>query len=48
MDEKKKLENEAQPSLKRDVLGTWLVASYGIAANAPIAVATLYFVGIAG
>ncbi|ABP95973.1 MULTISPECIES: APC family permease [Metallosphaera] len=48
MDEKKKLENEAQPSLKKDVLGTWLVASYGIAANAPIAVATLYFVGIAG
>jgi len=40
MDEKREL--------KREVLGTWLVASYGIAANAPIAVATLYFVGIAG
>ncbi|BAB67663.1 APC family permease [Sulfurisphaera tokodaii] len=37
-----------KPELKRDVLGTWLVASYGIAANAPIAVATLYFVGLAG
>ena len=34
--------------LRREVLGTWLVASYGIAANAPIAVATLYFVGLAG
>lgn len=34
--------------LRKGVLGTWLVASYGIAANAPIAVATLYFVGLAG
>lgn len=39
---------DERKGLKRDVLGTWLVASYGIAANAPIAVATLYFVGIAG
>nr|WP_240938840.1 hypothetical protein [Metallosphaera hakonensis] len=48
MDEKKSLENEGKRDLKRGVLGTWLVASYSIAANAPIAVATLYFVGIAG
>ncbi|MCH4815124.1 MAG: APC family permease [Saccharolobus sp.] len=34
--------------MRKGVLGTWLVASYKIAANAPIAVATLYFVGLAG
>ncbi|MEM3293360.1 MAG: APC family permease [Metallosphaera sp.] len=39
---------DKRKELKRDVLSTWLVASYGLAANAPIAVATLYFVGIAG
>ncbi|ACP35314.1 amino acid permease-associated region [Sulfolobus islandicus L.S.2.15] len=44
MDEEKKNVSE----LRKGVLGTWLVASYGIAANAPIAVATLYFVGLAG
>ncbi len=46
MDEKKSLENEGKRDLKRGVLGTWLVASYSIAANAPIAVATLYFVAL--
>ncbi|BFH74791.1 APC family permease [Sulfurisphaera javensis] len=45
MDERKEV---VKKELKREVLNTWLVASYGIAANAPIAVATLYFVGIAG
>ncbi|ARM76928.1 APC family permease [Acidianus manzaensis] len=40
--------DEKRNEIRRGVLGTWLVASYGIAANAPIAVATLYFVGIAG
>ncbi|ACP45470.1 amino acid permease-associated region [Sulfolobus islandicus Y.G.57.14] len=44
MDEEKKNVSE----LRKGVLGTWLVASYGIAANALIAVATLYFVGLAG
>ncbi|ACP37971.1 APC family permease [Saccharolobus islandicus] len=44
MNEEKKNVSE----LRKGVLGTWLVASYGIAANAPIAVATLYFVGLAG
>ncbi|QKR00200.1 APC family permease [Metallosphaera tengchongensis] len=48
MDQNKGVENQKDTGLRRGVLGTWLVASYGIAANAPIAVATLYFVGIAG
>ena len=46
MVEKKEVKKSSE--IKRGVLSTWLVASYGIAANAPIAVATLYFVGLAG
>jgi len=34
--------------LKREVLGVWELAAYSMAANAPIAVAVLYFTGVAG
>ncbi|MGC8568603.1 MAG: hypothetical protein ACP5LW_01180 [Nitrososphaeria archaeon] len=39
---------QASSELKRDVLNTLELAAYGMAANAPIAVASLYFTGVAG
>ncbi len=39
---------QSSQELKREVLSAWELAGYGMAANAPIAVASLYFTGVAG